>query len=410
MNAAGPAGGVNVARIEQARGRIRNHIFESPLVFSETLSRLAGNAIYLKLENLQITGSFKERGALNRLLTLSAQERQKGVIAASAGNHAQAVAYHAARRGIACEIWMPVHTPLIKIFSTREHGAEVVLRGNNYDEAYEGARERSVQADLTLVHAFDDDEVIAGQGTLGLEILEQNPDLEALVVPVGGGGLIAGIACAVKVLRPQVQIIGVQTAAMPSMQEALQNGDRVKVPARYTVADGIAVRQAGTVTLDLVRRYVDRVVTVDEDEIARAILILVEREKTVAEGAGAAALAALLSDKAGLRAQRTGVVISGGNVDVNLLARIIERGLVRDGRRVRLRVRLQDRPGSLERLAATVARQNANVVETFYNHQHFGVSLGETAIDMTLETRGGNHARELLAALSDAEYDYQVIS
>lgn len=401
---------MTAASIAEARARIRPHLFESPLVFSETLSRLTGNSIYLKLENLQMTGSFKERGALNRLLTLTDAERSKGVIAASAGNHAQAVAYHASRRGIACEIWMPLETPLIKIFSTREHGAEVVLEGDHYDDACEGALRRSRQTGLTMIHPFDDAQVIAGQGTLGLEILEQRDDLEALVVPIGGGGLIAGIACAVKELRPNVQIIGVQTAALPSMQRAVDHGEPVQVEPRYTIADGIAVRRAGVRTLELIRRYVDRIVTVEEDEIARAILVLAEREKTVAEGAGAAALAALLSHKTGLRAQKTAVIVSGGNVDVNLLARILERGLVRDGRRIRLRVRLQDRPGTLERLAKSIAAQNANIIETFYNRQHYGVSLHETAIDMTLETRGEAHAQELLAALTTAAYDYQVIS
>jgi threonine dehydratase len=401
---------LTVERIEAARVRIRNQIFESPLVFTETLSGLTGNSVYLKLENLQMTGSYKERGALNRLLTLSPEELRGGVIAASAGNHAQALAYHACRRGIACEIWMPVHTPLIKVSATRGHGAEVVLHGNTYDDAFEAAVHHGAEAHLTLIHAFDDEEVIAGQGTLGLEILDQHPSLEALVVPVGGGGLIGGLACAVKCRRPDVEIVGVQTVAMPSMQAALQAGTPVTLPAQPTVADGIAVRTAGARTLDLVQKYVDRIVTVDEEEIARAILLLVEREKTVAEGAGAAALAALLAGKSGLHARKVGVLISGGNVDVNLLARIIERGLVRDGRRVRVRVCLQDRPGALERLAATVARQNANIIETFYNPQHFGVSLGETSIDMTLETRSGDHARELLSALSSAQYDYQLIT
>lgn len=280
---------MNIQDIEAARERIKPFIFESPLVYTETLSTLTGNSVHLKLENLQMTGSFKERGALNRLLTLSDEERARGVIAASAGNHAQALAFHAGRRGLRCEIWMPLHTPLIKVSSTRSHGASVVLHGNNYDEAYEGALRRGVEANLTFIHAFDDQDVIAGQGTLGLEMLAQRPDLDALLVPVGGGGLIGGIGCAVKERRPEIEIIGVQTEALPSMRDAMIAGMPVTLAHSATVADGIAVRRAGSQTFDLVKKYVDRIITVDEEEIAQAILILLEREKTVAEGAGAAA-------------------------------------------------------------------------------------------------------------------------
>jgi threonine dehydratase len=401
---------VDIQDIQAARERIRAFIFESPLVYTETLSGLTGNSVYLKLENLQMTGSFKERGALNRLLTLTDKERARGVIAASAGNHAQALAFHAGRRGLACEIWMPLNTPLIKVSATRSHGAEVVLHGNNYDEAFEGALRRSAEANLTFIHAFDDAEVIAGQGTLGLEMLAQKPDLDALLVPVGGGGLIGGIGCAVKDRRSDIEIIGVQTEALPSMREAIIAGAPVTLSHSATVADGIAVRRAGSQTFELVKKYVDRIVTVDEEEIAQAILILLEREKTVAEGAGAAALAALMTRKAGLEGRKVAVLVSGGNVDVNLLARIIERGLVRDGRRIRLRIRLQDRPGSLERLASIVAKHKANIIETFHNRQHFGASLGETAIDISLETRGRDHSQEVLRALTDAQYEYQLIS
>jgi threonine dehydratase len=305
---------------------------------------------------------------------------------------------------------MPLNTPLIKVSATRSHGAEVVLYGNNYDEACEGALRRCSEANLTFIHPFDEADVIAGQGTLGLEMLTQNPSLDVLIVPIGGGGLIGGIGCAAKYLRPDIQVIGVQTEALPSMRDALIAGMPVTMAPSATVADGIAVRRAGWQTFDLVKKYVDRVVTVDEEEIAQAILILLEREKTVAEGAGAAALAALMTQKAGLEGRKVAVLVSGGNVDVNLLARIIERGLVRDGRRIRLRVRLQDRPGALVQLASIVAKHNANIIETFHNRQHFGASLGETAIDMSLETRGRDHSDEVLGALRDAQYDYQMIS
>ena len=397
---------LNLACIEAAAERIRSAVYESPLVYSETLSGLTGNSIYLKLENLQMTGSFKERGALNRLLTLSPEQRSAGVMAASAGNHAQGVAYHAARLGIPAEIWMPRNTPLIKVSCTRGYGAQVVLHGANYEEAYDGAVHRCQQKGATFLHAFNDEEVIAGQGTIGLEMLHQNPALDAIVAPVGGGGLIAGIACAVKSKRPDLQVIGAQTARLPSMRAALEQGEPVSLPPSSSMADGIAVRRAGALTLPLVRQYVDQIVTVDEEEIAAAVLILLEREKTLAEGAGAAALACLLHGRTDLRGKNIGVVVSGGNLDVTLLTRIIERGLVRDGRRLRLRIHLPDYPGVLESLAATIARSNANIVETLHNRAHYGVGLGETAIDITMETRGQEHVDELLTSLREAKYEF----
>ena len=262
---------VNRESIEAAATRIGPSIYESPLMHSKTLSRLTGNAIFLKLENLQMTGSFKERGALNRILTMTEDERRRGVIAASAGNHGQGVAYHAAQRGIPVQIWMPRSTPLIKLSATRGFGAEVVLHGDNYDEACEAAIERSVQRKAVFIHPFDDDAVIAGQGTIGLELLKQNPALDVIVVPVGGGGLIGGVGCAVKGRNSEVEVIGVQTGRLPSMKTALQNQQPIYLPARSTLADGIAVRMAGIRTLPLAHKYVDRIVTVEEDEIAAAV-------------------------------------------------------------------------------------------------------------------------------------------
>ncbi len=375
-------------------------------MYSETLSGLTANSIYLKLENLQMTGSFKERGALNRLLVLTPEERRRGVIAASAGNHGQGLAYHAARHGIPAEIWMPRHTPLIKVAATRGYGAEVVLHGSNYDEAYEAALHRSQESHATFVHAFDDEHVIAGQGTLGLEILSQNPALDVIVVPVGGGGLIGGLGCAARSIKADIEVIGVQTSRLASMQAALERDEPVALNAASTLADGIAVRKAGTLTFPLVRQYVDKLVTVDEEEIAFAILVLLEREKTLAEGAGAAALAAILYGKTGHRHKNVAVLVSGGNLDVTMLSRIIERGLVRDGRRLRLRIHLPDYPGALEGLASTIAKSNANIVETLHNRAHYGVDLGETAIDITMETRGRDHVTELLTALSEAGYEF----
>ncbi len=400
---------VTLESIEAAATRIGPSIYESPLVHSKTLSRLSGNAIFLKLENLQMTGSFKERGALNRILTMTDDERRRGVIAASAGNHGQGVAYHATQRGIPVQIWMPRSTPLIKLTATRAYGADIVLHGDNYDETCEAAIERSRQRKATFVHPFDDDAVIAGQGTVGLELLKQNPALDVIIVPVGGGGLIGGIGCAVKEQNAAVEVIGVQTDRLPSMQTALQQQQPVDLPARSTLADGIAVRKTGVRTLPLAHRYVDRLVTVEEDEIAEAILMLLEGEKTVAEGAGAVALAAVLQAKTGHRGKNIAVLVSGGNLDVTLLARIIEQGMVRDGRRLRLRVRLPDYPGALEGLASVIAKAQANIVETSYNRAHYGVSLNEAAIDITMETRGRDHASDLLAALTSSRYEFSVV-
>ncbi len=395
--------------IQTAARRIAASIKVSPLQYSEPLSSLCGNEVYLKLENTQMTGSFKERGALNRILALNEDERQRGVIAASAGNHGQGVSYHASRRGIPAEIWMPRSTPLIKVTATRGYGATIVLHGANYDETYEAAFEESLRRNATFLHAFDDEEVIAGQGTIGLEMLVQNPALEVAIVPIGGGGLIAGIACALKARNANIEVVGVQTARLPSMKMALECGEPVTLPAEPTLADGIAVRKAGRLTMPLVRQYVDRIVTVEEEEIAAAILVLLEREKMLAEGAGAVALAALLHSRVDCRGKKIGVVVSGGNLDVNLLARIIERGLVRDGRRLRLRIRLPDYPGALEGLASVIAKCGANIVETHHNRAHYGVSLNETAIDITMETRGREHANEVLAALTDSRYEFSVV-
>jgi threonine dehydratase len=400
---------ITLYSIEAAAARIGPSIYESPLVHSRTLSRLTGNTMFLKLENLQMTGSFKERGALNRILTMTEDERRRGVLAASAGNHAQGVAYHAAQRGIPVQIWMPRSTPLVKLTATRAHGADVILRGDNYDEACQEAVEQSQQRRATFIHPFDDDDVIAGQGTIGLEVLRQNPALDVIVVPVGGGGLIGGVGCAIKERHAKVEIVGVQTTRVPSMNAALRNERPIDVPAYPTLADGIAVRKVGTRTLPLVQKYVDRIVTVEEDEIAAAVLTLLEGEKTVAEGAGAVALAAVLQGKTGHCGKNIAVLVSGGNLDVNLLARIIERGMVRDGRRLRLRVRLPDDPGSLEGLTSVIAKASANIVETSYNRAHYGVGLNEAAIDVTMETRGRDHASELLTALTGSRYEFSVI-
>jgi len=400
---------VTLADIEAARKTIDGSVFVSPCAYSETFSRLTGNKVFFKLENLQMTGSFKERGAVNKLMSLTAEERQRGVVTASAGNHAQGVAYHATRLGIRSTIVMPVGTPLIKVSSTRNFGGEVVLYGTNFDEACEEAERLRRSENLVFVHAFDDDAIIAGQGTIGLELLEQEWDLEAIVVPVGGGGMIGGIACAVKELRPEIKVVGVETARVPSMIRAVEGHAPVTLPPASTIGDGIAVRRAGDRTLPLVERYVDEIVTVDEEEIANAILLLLEREKTVAEGAGAVGAAALLNHKTSLKGLRTAVVISGGNIDVNFLSRIIERGLVKDGRLVRLRLRALDQPATLHKVLGLIAEKRANVMDIVHDRAHYGVHLGETVIDLTLETRGRPHADEIVAALVAGGYPIEQI-
>jgi threonine dehydratase len=393
---------VSLDDIRAAEGRLKGLIAATPCPHSETLSRLTGSRIFVKLENLQMTGSFKERGAANVLLMLSEAERRRGVVTASAGNHGLAVAFHAARLGIGSVIVMPEWAPLTKLVAARRHGAEVLLHGDNYDAAYARAREIEAERCLVFIHPFDDPRVIAGQGTIGLELAEQVPDLEVVVLPVGGGGLAGGVAVALKNVKPGVRIVGVQSEEVPGMRAALEAGERVTVPAAPTIADGIAVRRVGEHTLALARRYLDAVVTVSEEEIANAILLLLEIEKTVVEGAGAVALAALVNKRVSLEGRTVVLLLGGGNIDVNLIARIIERGLVKDGRIVRLAVVLRDRPGALARLAELVAEARANVLHIDHDRAFSRARLGETEVEITLETSGRDHIeaikRHLLAA------------
>jgi len=397
---------ISLADVQAARERLRGSIYYSPCPHSQTLSALTGQQIYLKLENLQMTGSFKERGALNRIATLTPEQAARGVVAASAGNHAQGVAYHATKRGIRALIVMPLATPLVKVTATRNFGAEVILHGANYDEACAEATRICEAEGMTFIHPFDDALVMAGQGTIGLELLEQVPELQAVVVPIGGGGLIGGIACAIKESRPDIRVIGVQTSRLPSMAAAVEQHHPVTLDSATTIADGIAVRRAGDVTFPVVDKYVDEIVTVDEDEIASAILVLLEREKTLAEGAGATALAALIQKKTTLKSEHTAVIVSAGNIDVTLLSRIIERGLVQDGRLIRLRIHLLDKPGALAELTRLIADHRANIVDTLHNRAYYGVNLGDTVIDITMETRGREQVSELLAALTAAGYKH----
>ena len=394
----------DVGAVEAARERLRDAIYETPCAYSQTLSELSGTRCYVKLENLQMTGSFKERGAANLLLQLDADERRRGVAAASAGNHGLAVAFHANRLGIPATIVMPTPAPLIKVTSARRYGADVILHGDNYDEAYERAQAIAAERGAVFVHPFDDARVVAGQGTLGLELLEQVEPLDAVLVPVGGGGLIAGVALAIKARRPDVRVIGVQAAAVPAMQRALTVHGRVRLPAGATIADGIAVQQVGALTYGLATRLVDEVVAVDEEELANAVLLLLEIEKTMAEGAGAAPLAALLNRPLGLAGGHVVLVLSGGNIDVTMLARIIERGLVKDGRLVRLTVVLQDRPGALARLTALIAEERANIVHIEHDRAFSRLAIGATEVELTLETSGRKQIEALKGRLEAAGY------
>jgi threonine dehydratase len=400
----GPAVALDVAAVEAARVRLRDAIYLTPCPYSQTLSTLTGARCHLKLENLQMTGSFKERGAANLLLQLDEAERRRGVVAASAGNHGLAVAFHASRLGIPATIVMPAYAPLVKATSARRWGAEVILDGANYDEAYERACAVAEAQGAVFVHPFDDLRVVAGQGTLGLELLEQLAGLDAVVVPVGGGGLIAGVAVAVKARRPSVRVIGVQAAAVPAMQRSLQSGGRVRVPAGATIADGIAVRQCGAITFAVVERMVDEIVIVDEEELANAVLLLLEIEKTVVEGAGAAPLAALLNRPLGLAGAQVALVLSGGNIDVTMLARIIERGLVKDGRMVRLGVVLDDRPGALARLTALIADERVNILQIEHDRAFSRQAIGASEVELTLETSGRKQIDALKGRLQGAGY------
>ncbi len=393
---------VTFADIQSARTRLGRAIYHTPCPVSLTLSRLSGCQTFFKLENLQMTGSFKERGALNKLLQLSPAECQAGVIAASAGNHAQGVAYHATRLGMRSVIVMPKATPLIKVANTRDLGGEVILHGASYDEALAHAKQLAVEHGFTFVHAFDDDAIIAGQGTIGLELLEEETKFDAVIVPVGGGGMISGIAIAMKEQQPNLRVIGVEPEYFASMKAAVSAGHTVEVASQPTIADGLAVKRAGERTSALVREYVDDIVTVSEDEIASAILKLLEIEKTVVEGGGAAGLAAVLFHKVtGLAGKNVALVISGGNIDPNLLSKIIERGLAKDGRLVRVRSLMRDRPGELARICQHVAAVGANILDVAHNRAFANLEVGGVEIDLTLEARGHEHVKQLLDVLGD---------
>jgi threonine dehydratase len=402
---------ITLKDIQDARARLGRAIYHSPCPLSLTLSRLCGCRTYFKLENLQMTGSFKERGALNKLLRLGEAEKRAGVIAASAGNHAQGVAYHAARLGVRSTIVMPRPTPLIKVANTRDLGGEVVLHGANYDEALAHATRIATQEGMTFIHAFDDEAVIAGQGTIGLELLEEEVAFDAVVVPLGGGGLISGVAIALKENRPSIRVIGVEPEHYAAMKAAMEAGRTVEIAAQPTIADGLAVKRAGELTSEIVRRYVDEIVTVSEDEIASAILKLLEIEKTVVEGGGATGLAAVLFRKiAGIENRNVALIVSGGNIDPNLLSKIIERGLAKDGRLVRIRALMRDRPGELARICQHAAAVGANILEVTHNRAFANLEVGGVEVDLILETRGHDHVGQLLNILREDDIVAEEVS
>jgi len=399
---------LGIEDIREAEKMIRGSIEETPCARSRVLSQITGADVILKFENLQFTGSFKERGALVKLLSLTADEQRGGVIAMSAGNHAQAVAYHARRLGIPSVIVMPRFTPNLKVEQTRQLGGEVILQGEGVDEAGACARELARERNLSLIHPYDDEKIIAGQGTIALEMLAAFPDLEILLVPIGGGGLISGVAIAAKGVNPALQIIGVEAARFPSLFRALKGLPREF--GRFTIAEGIAVKEPGRLTLPIVRDQVEEILLVEEEDIEEAVLLLLEVEKTVVEGAGAVGLAALLKYRERFKGKKAGLILSGGNIDLLVLSSIIQRGLVRSGRLVRLRVGLRDLPGALAEVTARIAEADGNIVEVSHQRAFTNLPLQTAEVEFILQTRGLEHVDRIMKALLSAGYEVRSVA
>jgi len=392
-------------KIRQAQKRINEVVVNTPFSYAPFLSEQSGVNVYLKKENLQMTGAFKLRGAFNKVASLSEADRAKGVVAASAGNHAQGVAYSAQHFGIKAVIVMPDSTPLTKINGVRYFGAEVILAGSNYDEAYAYATKYGEENGLVFVHPFEDDEVIAGQGTVALEILEAASDLDAVIVPVGGGGLISGIAAAVKGINPKIEVIGVSASGAPAMKNSFDAKTPIDSLSVRTIADGIAVRDCSPITLNYMLETVDTFISVDDNEIASGILFLLEKQKLVVEGAGAVGIAALLHKKLPhLAGKKVAVVLSGGNVDVTLLSVIIEKGLIKSNRKIKLTVTLVDKPGSLMQLTGLLRDLNANIVHIAYDRTSTDLDYGDANVTIHLETKGKEHQSEIIKVLHDNGY------
>ncbi len=397
---------IDIASIQAARENLRGQVLKTPFTLSRTLSDIFGAEIWLKFENLQFTASFKERGALNRMLTLSDAERAKGVIAVSAGNHAQGVAYHAQRMGVPAVIVMPRFTPTVKVANTRRFGAEVVLAGDTFDDAKARGYELAQERGLIMIHPYDDEAVMAGQGTVALEMLEDQPELDTLVIAIGGGGLISGISTAAKAVNPAIEIVGVQTERFPAMYAAVKGA--TMPPGQYTIAEGIAVKSPGDLTLPVVRRLVDRIELVSEADIEHAIVVLLEIEKTVVEGAGAAGLAALLraqeEGSGRYKGKRIGLVLTGGNIDPLMLGELIERGMVRAGRLARIRVDLRDLPGALAHATKLIADAQANITEVHHQRAFTSLPVRNVEVDFVLQTRGPEHIQEVIDVLNAAGF------
>lgn len=389
-----------------AAQRLQGHLLRTPCVASQTLSDITGAQVFLKFENLQFTASFKERGACNKLAQLTPEQSARGVIAMSAGNHAQGVAYHAQRLGLHAVIVMPRFTPGVKVERTRGFGAEVILHGDTLEEARSHAFALADQRHLTFVHPYDDDDIIAGQGTVALEMLEDVPDLDTLVVAIGGGGLISGMATVAKALRPSIDVVGVQTVRFPAMFNAVK--DTHHPQGTSTIAEGIAVGTPGRIPMDIIRQRVDDLVLVDEGDIEQALVMLLEVEKTLVEGAGAVGLAALLKYPERFQGKRVGLVLCGGNIDPLLLAAIIERGMVRAGRLARIRVGARDVPGSLARITAMVAEAGANIEEVHHQRAFTTLSAQNAEIELVVQTRGHAHVADVLGVLRQAGFDAQL--
>ena len=392
---------VTIDQIYSARERLRGIARITPL----TPTKALGENLYIKAENLQLTGAFKLRGAYNKLSCLTDEEKARGVIACSAGNHAQGIALSASKLGIRSIICMPAAAPISKIHATESYGAEVVLVPGTYDDAAAKAHELAETHGYTFAHPFDDPLVIAGQGTIGIEILEQLPDVEQVVVPIGGGGLIAGIAMTIKTLRPSCRVIGVQVAGAPSMYNSIQQQEIITLPNVTTIADGIAVKRPGELTFAMCQKYVDDIVVVDDDQVAAAIVTLMEDQKTVAEGAGACAMAAALAGLVDASTKKTVCVVSGGNVDMTTLSRVINKGLVSFGRICQLSVKITDRPGGLVALLQTIAQTGANVVSVTHARQAKNCDVGACVVSMGLETHNHQHIQDIMIALEKAGYN-----
>jgi threonine dehydratase len=394
--------------VRAAQKRIADQLSNTPCLHSRTLSQLTGAQVFIKFENLQFTASFKERGALNRLLQLTDAERRRGVCTMSAGNHGQAVAYHAHRLGIPATIVMPRHTPFVKVQHTRSHGATVVLHGDTLVEAFEHSQQILAEQGLTFIHPYDDPDVIAGQGTIALEMLASAPDLEQLVIPIGGGGLIAGMAVAAKAISPDIELIGVQSTSYPSMPAALSGAEALC--QGNTIAEGIAVKWAGLLTREVVRALVADIVLVNESELEGGIALLLNVEKTVAEGAGAASLAAILSQPERYRGRKVGLILSGGNIDPRLLASVIMRELVREQRIVTLRIPIADQPGALSRLTHVIGEQGGNILDVFHRRLSMNVPAKSATLALSFESRDAGHADTIVAAVRAAGFDPSVVA